>query len=70
VDRATYDAIKGEYLDRLKALLPLDGVYMPMHGALAVEDARTPRATGMPPPAPWWGRRDPVGQRRPAWQYE
>lgn len=37
VDRATYDAIKSEYLDRLKALLPLDGVYMPMHGALAVE---------------------------------
>jgi microcystin degradation protein MlrC len=36
-DRATYDAIKAEYLDRLRALLPLDGVYMPMHGALAVD---------------------------------
>ncbi|WP_343609283.1 M81 family metallopeptidase [Novosphingobium sp.] len=35
--RATYEAIKADYLDRLKALLPLDGVYLPMHGALAVD---------------------------------
>lgn len=37
VDRATYDTIKADYLGRLRALLPLDGVYLPMHGALAVE---------------------------------
>jgi microcystin degradation protein MlrC len=62
VDRATYDAIKGEYLDRLKALLPLDGVYMPMRrsGQSRMEDAegdlvcRHPRRGG--------AARDPVGQ--------
>jgi microcystin degradation protein MlrC len=37
VARAAYDTIKAEFLDRLKALLPLDGVYLPMHGALYVE---------------------------------
>lgn len=36
-DRATYDAIKAEFLERLKALMPLDGVYLPMHGALSVD---------------------------------
>jgi microcystin degradation protein MlrC len=36
-DRATYEALKAEYLDRLRALLPLDGVYLPMHGALVVD---------------------------------
>ena len=35
--RDAYDAIKAEYLDRLRALLPLDGVYLAMHGALSVE---------------------------------
>jgi microcystin degradation protein MlrC len=33
----TYDKIKAEFLDRLKALLPLDGLYLPMHGAMFVE---------------------------------
>jgi microcystin degradation protein MlrC len=37
VERAAYEALKAEYLERLKALLPLDGVYLPMHGALNVE---------------------------------
>lgn len=36
-DRATYEALKGEFLDRLRALLPLDGVYLAMHGALVVD---------------------------------
>jgi microcystin degradation protein MlrC len=36
VDGPTYAAIKAEFLDRIKALLPLDGVYLPMHGALNV----------------------------------
>ena len=37
VERQTYDALKAEYLGMLTALLPLDGVYLPMHGALNVE---------------------------------
>ena len=37
IERKTYDAIKAEFLDRLKALLPLDGLYLPMHGAMFVE---------------------------------
>lgn len=37
VERKTYDALKSEFLDRLRALLPLDGVYLPMHGAMYVE---------------------------------
>ena len=36
LDRTTYDTIKGEFLQRLTALLPLDGLYLPMHGAMAV----------------------------------
>ena len=37
VDGKTYQAIKAEFLDRLKALLPLDGLYLPMHGAMFVD---------------------------------
>ena len=37
LDRETYDTIKAEFLQRLSALLPLDGFYLPMHGAMAVE---------------------------------
>ncbi len=37
VERAAYAALKTEFLDRLKALLPLDGVYLAMHGAMYVE---------------------------------
>lgn len=37
VDLKTYQAIKAEFLDRLKALLPLDGLYLPMHGAMFVD---------------------------------
>ena len=37
VERATYDAFKSEFLHSLKELLPLDGLYLPMHGALYVE---------------------------------
>jgi microcystin degradation protein MlrC len=33
----TYEQIKAEFLDRLKALLPLDGLYLPMHGAMFVD---------------------------------
>src|ERR1700737_4731966 len=36
-DRATYDAIKTDFLKRLAALLPLDGLYLPMHGAMFVD---------------------------------
>ena len=37
VERKTYDALKGEFVDRLRELLPLDGLYLPMHGAMHVE---------------------------------
>ena len=37
VERKTYDALKGEFLDGLRKLLPLDGLYLPMHGAMFVE---------------------------------
>jgi microcystin degradation protein MlrC len=37
VERATYDAFKEKFIESLKELLPLDGLYLPMHGALYVE---------------------------------
>ena len=37
VERKTYDTIKAEFLKRLEALLPLHGLYLPMHGAMFVE---------------------------------
>jgi microcystin degradation protein MlrC len=37
VERVTYEALKHEFLERLEALLPLDGLYLPLHGALFVE---------------------------------
>ncbi|EJJ30513.1 M81 family metallopeptidase [Rhizobium sp. CF142] len=38
VARHTYEAFKAEFLERLKPLLPLDGLYLAMHGAMYVED--------------------------------
>ncbi|SMC46856.1 M81 family metallopeptidase [Rhizobium sp. RU36D] len=37
VSRATYEGFKAEFLDGLKAALPLDGLYLAMHGAMNVE---------------------------------
>jgi microcystin degradation protein MlrC len=37
VERATYDTIKGKFVEQLQALLPLDGLYLPMHGAMSVD---------------------------------
>src|SRR5580698_6566015 len=37
VERKTYDTIKAQFLQRLAALLPLHGLYLPMHGAMFVE---------------------------------
>ena len=37
VERKTYDTLKSEFLGRLRELLPLDGLYLPMHGAMYVE---------------------------------
>ncbi|WFU12566.1 M81 family metallopeptidase (plasmid) [Rhizobium sp. CB3090] len=37
VARHTYEAFKAEFLARLKPLLPLDGLYLAMHGAMYVE---------------------------------
>ena len=35
--RATYDALKAEFLDRLEAAKPFDAVYLAMHGAVHVD---------------------------------
>ncbi|MGD0220856.1 MAG: M81 family metallopeptidase [Terriglobia bacterium] len=37
VERKTYDDLKTEFLHRVSDLLPLDGLYLPMHGAMYVE---------------------------------
>lgn len=37
VERKTYDSLKAEFLQRVTDLLPLDGLYLPMHGAMFVE---------------------------------
>jgi microcystin degradation protein MlrC len=37
VARHTYEAFKAEFLERLKPMLPLDGLYLAMHGAMYVE---------------------------------
>jgi microcystin degradation protein MlrC len=37
VARGTYEGFKAEFLDRLTPLLPLDGLYLAMHGAMYVE---------------------------------
>ncbi|WP_064683997.1 M81 family metallopeptidase [Rhizobium bangladeshense] len=37
VSRASYEAFKAEFLERLKPLLPLDGLYLAMHGAMYVD---------------------------------
>jgi microcystin degradation protein MlrC len=38
VERGIYETWKAEILDGLRAALPLDGVYLAMHGAMFVED--------------------------------
>ncbi|WP_323014908.1 M81 family metallopeptidase [Devosia sp.] len=37
VARDIYERWKGEILDGIKAAMPLDGVYLPLHGAMVVE---------------------------------
>jgi microcystin degradation protein MlrC len=37
IERKTYETIKAEFLQRLQTLLPLHGLYLPMHGAMFVE---------------------------------
>ena len=37
ISAATYRALKGELLDRIRAVLPLDGFYFDVHGAMFVE---------------------------------
>jgi microcystin degradation protein MlrC len=37
VERLAYDTFKDQFLQSLQQLLPLDGLYLPMHGALYVE---------------------------------
>ena len=44
IAKDSYDTMKAEFLDRLKALLPLDGLYLPMHGAMFVESMQDAEA--------------------------
>ncbi len=37
VERKTYETLKSEFLQRVHDLLPLDGLYLAMHGAMFVE---------------------------------
>ncbi len=37
VSRAAYEALKAEFLSRLGASLPVDGLYLALHGAMSVE---------------------------------
>lgn len=37
VSRAAYDVFRAEFLERLEAALPLDGLYLAMHGAIKVD---------------------------------
>lgn len=37
IERATYERFKAEFLDRLKAFGPIDGLYLALHGAAYVE---------------------------------
>lgn len=37
VARHTYEAFKAEFLERLKSAMPIDGLYLAMHGAMNVE---------------------------------
>jgi microcystin degradation protein MlrC len=37
VEEAAYDAIKADFLQKLRALLPLEGLFLPMHGAMFVD---------------------------------
>ncbi len=37
VSRATYEGFRQEFSDKLRATLPLDGLYLAMHGAMNVE---------------------------------
>ncbi|RDJ06175.1 M81 family metallopeptidase [Rhizobium grahamii] len=37
VSRLVYEFFKAEFLDRLQAVLPVDGLYLAMHGAMNVE---------------------------------
>jgi len=36
VERASYDAMKGELIERLRAAMPLDGFFFDIHGAMSV----------------------------------
>ncbi len=37
VERATYEAFRAEFLERLRQALPIDGLYLAMHGAMKVD---------------------------------
>lgn len=44
VERAVFEALLGDMLARLKAALPVDGVLLALHGAMALEDEEDPES--------------------------
>lgn len=42
ITRGTYEELRGELLERLRAALPVDGVLLPLHGAAAAEHVGDP----------------------------
>lgn len=49
VSRPTYDAFKAEFLDRLQQALPINGLYLAMHGAIKVDGMEDAEGTGSLP---------------------
>ena len=59
VERASFDLLMNEILERLRAVLPVDGVFLALHGAMILEDEPDAEAeivrrvrAGLPPGTP------------------
>jgi microcystin degradation protein MlrC len=44
IEQATYDTLADEFVERLRAALPLDGVLLMLHGAMVTDDLLDPEA--------------------------
>lgn len=52
VARETYEQFKAEFLSRLQAQLPIDGLYRRCTAQCSLKVWKMPKETGSPPPAP------------------
>ena len=55
--REAFDHFVDRMLDDLRSQLPVDGVYLALHGAMAVREIRVPRQRSRSDFEKWWGRR-------------